>query len=196
MLFFSGEKSILTTFAINVLERPLTEPIRASNLDHHRHSTLECPMRSSAFGVIALIAGGACASQTAATPAVAGVTATQQSASPANRNRDLITRDELTKPSVVNMTVLDAVRSLRPHFLTVRGTNTVPAKTATGQQVVDMESGKVHASIDGNKIVPIEELSSLRAGSVAEVQYLSPAAAMQKFGGASRQGPVILVKTM
>jgi hypothetical protein len=152
-------------------------------------------MRSSAFGVIALIAGGACASQTAV-PSAAGTAAAQQSAAPTPRNRDLITREELTKPSVVNMTVLDAVRSLRPHFLTVRGTYTVPAKDANGQQVVDQESGKVHASIDGNKIVPVEELSGIRAGSVVEVQFLSPAAAMQKFGGTARQGPVILVKTM
>ena len=154
-------------------------------------------MRSSAF-VVALIAAGACASNSASTPAAAGTTATatQQAAEPANRNRDLITRDELTKPSVVNMTVLDAVRSLRPHFLTVRGTNTVPARNAAGQQVVDGESGKVHASIDGNKLVPIEELQGLRAGNVAEVRFLSIAAAMQKFGGTARNGPVILVKTM
>jgi hypothetical protein len=153
-------------------------------------------MRSSAF-VVALIAAGACASNSASTPAAAGTTATatQQAAEP-NRNRDLITRDELTKPSVVNMTVLDAVRSLRPHFLTVRGTNTVPARNAAGQPVVDGESGKVHASIDGNKLVPIEELQGIRAGNVTEVRFLSIAAAMQKFGGTARNGPVILVKTM
>ena len=63
-------------------------------------------------------------------------------------------------------------------------------------EVVDQESGKVHASIDGNKIVPVEELAGIRAGTVVEVRFLSPAAAMQRFGGTSRQGPVILVKTM
>jgi len=146
---------------------------------------------------MALLVGSACASAPKEPP-VTGATAsaTQQAAEPANRNRDLITRDELTKPSVVNMTVLDAVRSLRPHFLSVRGTNTVPAKTASGQQVVDQESGKVHASIDGNKLVPIEELAGIRAGNVAEVRFLSIAQAMQKFGGTARNGPVILVKTM
>ena len=153
-------------------------------------------MRSSAIGVLALVAAGACASKTSE-PAVAGAPATQQSATTTpNRNRDLITRDELTSPSVVNMTVLDAVRSLRPHFLTQRGQNTIPAKNANGQQVIDEESGKVHASIDGNKVVPIQELGSLRAGSVAEVRFLSPAAAMQRFGGSARNGPIILVKTM
>jgi hypothetical protein len=159
-------------------------------------------MRSSAFAVVAILAGAACASNKAATPDATGApaTATQQSSATANRNRDLITRDELNKPSVVNMTVLDAVRSLRPHFLTVRGENTVPARSGNdpieGKQLTDQESGKVHASIDGNKIVPLSELAGLRAGNVIEVRFLSPAAAMQKFGGTARNGPVILVKTM
>lgn len=158
-------------------------------------------MRPSALGVLALLAGSACASNPAAsntTPVAAdGATATQASAP--TRNRDIISRDELTKPSVVNMTVLDAIKSLRPQFLTVRGLNTMPAKennNANGRQIIDQESGKVHASIDGNKVVPLEELAGLRAGSVAEVRFLNPAAAMQKFGGSSRNGPVILVKTM
>jgi hypothetical protein len=152
-------------------------------------------MRTPALGVLAILAGSACA-KPASVPAN-GPTATQ--AATPSRNRDVITRDELTAPSVSGLTVLDAVRSLRPQFLTVRGQNTMPAKEnndPAGRQLVDLESGKVHASIDGNKIVPVEELSGLRAGSVLEVRFLSPAAAMQKFGGSSRQGPVILVKTM
>ena len=152
-------------------------------------------MRSTAFIGFALAATAACAGRTA--PAAAGGEATTSATTTApSRNRDVITRDELSKPSVVNMTVLDAVRSLRPQFLTNRGMNTIPAKKEDGTQVVDGESGKVHASIDGNKIVPLEELSGIRAGNVVEIRLLSPAAAMQRFGGASRQGPVILVKTM
>ena len=149
-------------------------------------------MRQRALGVLALLAGSACASHKAETAAPApadGATATQQASAPATRNRDIITRDELTKPSVVNMTVLDAIRSLRPSFLTVRGMQTIPGAS-------DQESGKVHASIDGNKVVPLEELSAIRAGSVAEVRFLAPAAAMQRFGGTARNGPVILVETM
>jgi hypothetical protein len=153
-------------------------------------------MRIRALGTLAILAGGGCAKP--ATIPADGPSATQASA-PANRNRDLITRDELSAPSISGMTVLDAVRSLRPQYLSVRGQNTMPAKennNPDGRQIVDQESGKVHASIDGVKVVPVEELSSLRAGTVVEVRFLSPAAAMQRFGGAARQGPVILVKTM
>jgi hypothetical protein len=155
-------------------------------------------MRPTALIGLALITTAACAGHTA--PATNGPDATTSSTSPAaSRNRDIITRDELTKASVVNMTVLDAVRSLRPQYLTVRGTNTMAAKqdnNPDGKQIVDQESGKPHASIDGNKVVALEELSGIRAGSVLEIRFLSPAAAMQRFGGSARQGPVILVKTM
>jgi hypothetical protein len=150
-------------------------------------------MRASGFAGFMLVALTGCATRPAAVPAGDGAT---QASAPTSRNRDVITKDELMAPSVSGLTVLDAVKSLRPHFLTVRGQNTVPAKDAEGKQLVDQESGKVHASIDGNRIVPVEELSGLRAGTVVEVRFLSPAAAMQRFGGTARQGPVILVKTM
>jgi hypothetical protein len=107
-----------------------------------------------------------------------------------NRNRDVISQEELQAPSIAGLTVLEAVKSLRPQFLTERGSYNFNK----GQG--DEEAGKVHASIDGSKIVVVEELSGIRASTIKEVRYLSPAAAMQKFGGAAREGPVILVTTM
>jgi hypothetical protein len=145
-------------------------------------------MRANLYGVVGLLALGACATRPASVATGAEAT---QAAAPANHNRDIITREELTDPSVAALTVLDAVKSLRPHFLTVRGSNTIPATSS-----VDQESGKVHASIDGNRIISVEELRGIRAGTVAEVRFLSPAAAMQRFGGTARSGPVILVKTI
>ena len=121
-----------------------------------------------------------------------GTTAPSQQAAP-SRNRDVISHEELQAPAIAGLSVLDAVKSLRPQFLTVRGLNTVPAKDANGVQLVDQESGKVHSSVDGNKVGPLDELSSIRASTVKEIRYLNPAAAHQKFGGAAREGPVILV---
>jgi hypothetical protein len=151
----------------------------------------------SAFAALSLAAASACAPKPGA--GVSGGTATPSATAPANRNRDIITKEELSASNVSSLSVLDAVRSLRPHFLSVRGQNTMPAKEGNDpekKQIGDTESGKVHASIDGNKIVSIEELAGLRAGTVVEVRFLSPAAAMQRFGSTARQGPVILVKTM
>jgi hypothetical protein len=124
------------------------------------------------------------------------VTSQGQTQAPINRNRDVITKEEMQGASMGSQSVLDVVTALRPNFLTVRGLHTVPVKDANGNQVVDEESGKVHASIDGNRVVALDELRSIQASTVVEIRFLNPSAAMQKFGGAAREGPVILVKTM
>lgn len=105
------------------------------------------------------------------------------------RNRDVITQDDLAvDASLRAQTVLEVIRSLRPQFLNDRGSNTM---TAQG----DPEAGLVHASVDNGRIVPISELSSMHANEMIEIRYLNSAQAMQKFGSAARQGPVILVTT-
>ena len=131
---------------------------------------------------LTLAACAACASGNKGAGAESGTT---------QRDRSVITRAELADPAVSGRTVLEAVRSLRPSFLTVRGQHSLQA---TAQ--ADPEAGKVHASIDGTKIVSVEELAGINANSVVEIRFLNPAQAMQRFGGAAREGPVILVKTM
>jgi hypothetical protein len=140
-------------------------------------------------GLVLLASAVACAHR--APPPASGLAA-DESTAPVRGNRDVITTAELNGPNVVNMTVLEAVKALRPHFLTVRGATTF----VNGNAAVDPEAGNVHASIDGNKVVELDELNSIRAGTVAEVRYLNAAAAMQRFGGTAREGPVILVKTV
>jgi hypothetical protein len=145
-------------------------------------------MRTRVVGLVALLALSGCVTKT--TPPATDADADAAEAPARGRNRDIITRQELQVPSITGLTVLDAIRTLRPHFLTNRGLSTVPVQGA------DMEVGRVHASIDGTRVVTVDELANLRAGTVAEIRLLSPAAAMQKFGSNSRQGPVILVRTM
>lgn len=112
--------------------------------------------------------------------------ASDDAQAPTPRNRDLITQQDLAAdPTLRAQTVLEVVRALRPQFLNERGTNTYS----------DPEAGKVHASIDNGRIVGLSELGSMHANEVTEIRYLNVAQAMQKFGIASRQGPVILVTT-
>lgn len=132
-----------------------------------------------------LVLASACVknpSPDAGTPAAG--TATQSTA----RTRDVITQDELQAANVASLSVLDAVKSLRPQFLTVRSTNStyVPG-------TVDEEAGKVHASLDGTRVVPLNDLAAIRAGAVKEIRYLTAAQAQEKFGPAAHQGPVIVV---
>ncbi len=111
--------------------------------------------------------------------------ATDGTRSTSQRNRDLITQDDVSGDLRAE-SVLELIRTLRPHFLNDRGTAALS----------DPEAGRVHASIDEGRIVPIGELNGMHANEVIEIRYLNASQALQKFGTAARQGPVILVTTM
>lgn len=104
----------------------------------------------------------------------------------ASRNRDVITREEISNSSLSSQNVLDVVKALRPNFLTVRGVH------AAGNS----QTGTVHVSIDGNRVTALDELRSIQASTIAEIRFLNAGAAMQRFGGSALEGPVILIKTM
>ncbi|MDB4913496.1 MAG: hypothetical protein JWM95_1140 [Gemmatimonadetes bacterium] len=140
---------------------------------------------------VSACSGGSSSPQTAPAPVSDGTIGTPAADAAPSRNRDLITQQELQAPQIAGLTVLEAVKSLRPQFLTDRGKNTTPVAG-----YVDGESGKVMASIDGARPSVIDDLSGLRAGTVKEVRFLNIAQAHQKFGGAAREGPVVLVTTM
>jgi len=135
--------------------------------------------------IVLMSAVAACAGRTAATGDGGGASPEQQSAS-RRGDRDVITQEELSQPSVRAQSLLDLIRSTRPHFLNQRGKNSHS----------DDEAGAVHVSIDNGRILPLQELANIHAGTAFEVRYLNPAAAMQMFGGAAREGPVILVRTI
>lgn len=135
-----------------------------------------------------LLAGAA--SACSARPPVAGSTDERRTV-PA-RNRDLIVQDDLdADPSLRAQSVLEVVRALRPHFLADHGSNSLSASALS-----DADAGKVHVSIDNGRIVTVSELVAMHANQMLEIRYLSVAQAMQRFGTAARQGPVILVTTM
>lgn len=80
---------------------------------------------------------------------------------------------------------MDAVRRLRPNFLTVRGQTSVMSPNA----------GSVHVSVDGGPLQTLDALSRLQASAVAEIRYLNPTSATQRFGVGTGGGGVILVKS-
>jgi hypothetical protein len=146
------------------------------------------------------VAASACAKSTPS-PSSSLAPADSASQQGRNRNRDIISHDELQAPGVMSMSVLEAVQSLRPQYLVVRGQHSLPAgQMADGangsKQTNDDESGKVHVSIDGGRIGPLTDLSAIRANAIKEIHYLNPAQAQLRFGTTSREGPVILVVTM
>ena len=138
---------------------------------------------------------GACLALAACAACASGNTGARSESQAGRRDPNVIRLDELSDPAVSGRNVLEVVRVLRPQFLSVRGTHTLQDTSTARKGMVDPEAGKVHASIDGTKIVSVEELAGITAGSVVEIRFLNPAQAMQRFGGAAREGPVILVKT-
>lgn len=133
-----------------------------------------------------LVAGSAaCAAKAPSSASTDGTRA------PSGRNRDVITQEDLAAdPSLRAQSVIDVVRSLRPHFLNDRGSNSLGAGGSS-----DPEAGKVHASLDGGRVIPLSELIGMHANEVIEIRYLNEGQAMQRFGTAARQGPVIVVTT-
>ncbi len=143
--------------------------------------------------LVCLVSLAACASAGPA-PGTAAPAA-EASARPSTTRRDasVITKADLIDPAVRSLTVLEAIRALRPNFLVSRGTQTILHDST--RSVTDPESGMVHASIDDSGVIPIDELRRIQASVVLEIRLLSVAAAMQRFGSTARQGPVITVRT-
>ncbi len=133
---------------------------------------------------IVLATTAACASSTPSPELQPGEIRTAQ-APAASRNRDVITlQDIAADASLKAQTVLDVVRTLRPHFLNTRG-------LATNE-----EMGRVHVNIDNGRMGALTDLNTIMAATVLEIRYYNIAQAMQKFGGLAMQGPVIAVKTV
>ena len=129
-----------------------------------------------------LVAVSACSSKPGRLPDPSASTVS----APMRKDPNVISKAELADASIQAMTVYDAIRTLRPKFLNERGSSSSES---------DPESGKVHASLDANGIVPVAALREIHASAVIEIRLLNIAAAMQKFGGAAHEGPVILVRT-
>ena len=145
-------------------------------------------MRLPSLVVLALLA----AAVPAAAAAQDSATKVTKAAS-GKRDRNLITQEELSAPDLQAQSVLEVIRRLRPNFLNVRGAQSC---LGTSCSKADIESGKVHASVDGNPVVSLSEISTMHVSNVIEIRYLDAGAAMQKFGGSAHEGPVILIKTM
>ena len=105
-------------------------------------------------------------------------------AAPAStRDSDVITARELADPSVQGDNALDAVRRLRPRFLSSRGRQSV---SAGGQ-------GALLVSTNGGPLRALSDLGRLRSHEISEIRYLSPSDAAQRFGTAAGSSPVLLV---
>ena len=130
-------------------------------------------VRGAALCALALT--GACAS--------APKTAATAGAPAAERNANVLTAAEIESRGTQTGSAYDAIRRLRPNFLTYHG---VSGSTN--------RAGTVHVSVDGGPLGTVESLRGIASVQVAEVRYLSAADAAQRFGTSAEAGPVLLVR--
>jgi hypothetical protein len=125
------------------------------------------------------------------------------------RDRDVITRDELVEADTKSPDLYQAVKRLRPHFLTVlnRGPNsTGVGPGSSGAPMCDVvrepncqtrSMGTVVALpvvyVDGMKTGDPEVLKTFATKNVEEVRYLTASKAEMEFG-LGHEGGAILVK--
>lgn len=119
--------------------------------------------------------------------ACAGAPDPESDAAPtsASHQADLITAAELTDPALGSANLYEAVRRLRPRFLSSRGPSSIANPSA----------GIVHVSVDGGPLTTVNVLASYMPNTIAEVRYLNSGDAAQRFGTTSNGGGVILVKS-
>lgn len=103
----------------------------------------------------------------------------------ASRSSDVITAAELREPAVRDGDMWDAIQRLRPRFLTVIGSGSIRIKNA----------GALQVSVAGGPLMASDFLKRVRANEAAEVRYLSPTQAAQRFGTTAGTGSVILIKS-
>lgn len=116
--------------------------------------------------------------------AVALILAGASSAPAQNRQRDVITREELLASAQANMDLEKAIRSLRPHFL---------RRPAGVRSIAGMGPAQLELYVDGIRQAELGSLVLIQTADVEEVRYLEPARAQEQYG-ITHSGGVIQVK--
>jgi hypothetical protein len=99
------------------------------------------------------------------------------------RQRDLLTRDEILSSTAQQGDLLQAIHSLRPNFLAVPRGVYSPSSPTAAPIVVYVN----HIRQSG-----LESLRSISASKVAEVRYLEPTAALNEFGPTAGGGALVV----
>lgn len=102
-----------------------------------------------------------------------------------SQQRDLLTREEILSSTARQGDLLQAIQSLRPHFLALpRGVYSPSSPAARPLTVY----------IDRIRQLDLGSLRSLSAARVSEVRYLDPTSALNEFGPTAGGG-ALLIKT-
>lgn len=97
-------------------------------------------------------------------------------------HRDVLFDAEIQTNKQPGMTVYDLIAHLRPEYLRSRGTNTFR----------DMAPPTAVVYLDGAKLGSLDQMKSLSADRVFQIQYLSAADATTRFGMDHTAGAILI----
>ncbi|MES2177930.1 MAG: hypothetical protein V4550_08670 [Gemmatimonadota bacterium] len=126
-------------------------------------------MKAGWIGLVALSLLAGCLSKTGA----------EEHPAP-KRQKDVVTREELLASTQVNVDLYQAIRSLRPHFLTT------PTGTRRVIGITVVYVNRVRQTGDLNV------LKGIAAVSVEKVEYLNPMQSENEFGAAATGGAILV----
>jgi hypothetical protein len=129
-----------------------------------------------------LVLSASCGQQTVRQqrePAPGGEVAAQR----VPRKQNVISREELDDPTIIDQSAYQAIRQLRPSFFKYRGPTSWSGDA----------SGTVQISEDFGLLQPVGRLNLLDTRSIVEIRYLNAEEAALRFGIKSDAGPVIVL---
>lgn len=99
------------------------------------------------------------------------------------RQRDLLTREEILSSTAQQGDLLQAIHSLRPQFLSIPRGVYSPSSPA---------AAPIAVYVDRIRQLDVGSLRSISANKVAEVRYLDPTAALNEFGPTAAGGALLI----
>jgi hypothetical protein len=100
-----------------------------------------------------------------------------------SRNPNVISQEELQDPIIQSMSVMAAIRQLRPTFFRESGP----------QSFANLSAGIVQVSHDFGPLEPVGQLNGYDTLSLVEIRYLNIHEATNRFGINANGGPVIVL---
>ncbi|MEP7000111.1 MAG: hypothetical protein ABI969_06515 [bacterium] len=100
----------------------------------------------------------------------------------AQKNRDVISREDIDNSALKDQDIYGVIRSLRPHFLA----------TPRGVRSMGNSVSKMGLWVDGVHESDIGTLKNMLASTVFEVRYLDPSRAESEYGTAASGGAVVV----
>jgi hypothetical protein len=98
-------------------------------------------------------------------------------------HRDVLFEPEIDTNKTPGMTVYDLIAHLRPEYLRSRGSNSFRDTTPPTAVVY----------LDGARLGSLEQMKSLSADRVSQIQYLSAANAQTRFGMDHTGGAILII---